>query len=51
MRVLTDAAKAGTTDELVAIFGPEGKELITSADPAMWNDNTIDQTLDIAPPQ
>lgn len=24
---------------------------VTSADPAMWNDNTIDQTLDIAPPQ
>jgi hypothetical protein len=34
VRALTDAAKAGTTDELVAIFGPEGKELITSADPA-----------------
>ena len=24
---------------------------VTSADPAKWNDNTIDQTLDIAPPQ
>jgi len=24
---------------------------VTSADPTMWNDNTIDQTLDIAPPQ
>lgn len=24
---------------------------VTSADPAMWNDNTIDQTLDIAPPE
>lgn len=24
---------------------------VTSADPAMWNDNKIDQTLDIAPPQ
>ena len=23
---------------------------VTSADPAMWNDNKIDQTLDIAPP-
>ncbi len=24
---------------------------VVSADPAMWNDNKIDQTLDIAPPQ
>lgn len=24
---------------------------VTSADPALWNDNKIDQTLDIAPPQ
>ena len=24
---------------------------VTSADPAMWNDNKIDQTLDIVPPQ
>jgi branched-chain amino acid transport system substrate-binding protein len=24
---------------------------VTSPDPAKWNDNTIDQTLDIAPPQ
>lgn len=24
---------------------------VTSADPAMWNDNTIDKTLDIAPPE
>jgi branched-chain amino acid transport system substrate-binding protein len=24
---------------------------VTSADPEKWNDNTIDQTLDIAPPQ
>ncbi len=24
---------------------------VTSADPAMWNDNTIAQTLDIAPPE
>lgn len=24
---------------------------VTSSDPAMWNDNKIDQTLDIAPPQ
>jgi len=24
---------------------------VTSADPANWNDNKIDQTLDIAPPQ
>jgi branched-chain amino acid transport system substrate-binding protein len=24
---------------------------VTSADPAQWNDNKIDQTLDIAPPQ
>ena len=24
---------------------------VTSADPANWNDNTIDKTLDIAPPQ
>ena len=24
---------------------------VTSADPAMWNDNTIAETLDIAPPE
>jgi branched-chain amino acid transport system substrate-binding protein len=24
---------------------------VTSADPAMWNENTIDQTLEIAPPE
>jgi branched-chain amino acid transport system substrate-binding protein len=24
---------------------------VTSADPAMWNDNKIDKTLDIAPPE
>jgi branched-chain amino acid transport system substrate-binding protein len=24
---------------------------VTSADPALWNDNKIDKTLDIAPPE
>jgi hypothetical protein len=33
-RALIDAVKATNLDEVVAIFGPEGKELIASSDPA-----------------
>ncbi len=33
MRALIDTAKAGALDEVVAIFGPRGKELIDSSDP------------------
>jgi hypothetical protein len=33
-RALIDAVKASNLDEVVAIFGPEGQELIASTDPA-----------------
>jgi hypothetical protein len=33
-KALIDTARKGTVDELVAIFGAEGKDLIESADPA-----------------
>ena len=34
VQALVAAAKAGNLDELLAIFGPNGKELIASSDPA-----------------
>jgi hypothetical protein len=34
VRALTSAVKAGNLDEVVAIFGPDGQELIDSSDPA-----------------
>ena len=34
MRTLVEAVKAGALDELVAIFGPDGKELVDASDPA-----------------
>ena len=34
VRALTEAIKAGNLDELLAIFGPEGQELIASSDAA-----------------
>jgi hypothetical protein len=34
VQALTDTAKAGKIDDLIAIFGPEGKELVASSDAA-----------------
>jgi len=34
VKVLIDTVKAGNLDQLLAIFGPDGKELIASSDPA-----------------
>ena len=34
VKALVDTAKAGNLDGLLAIFGPEGRELIASSDPA-----------------
>ena len=39
VRSLTDVVKAGKLDELMAIFGPDGKELIESSDPATARGN------------
>jgi DUF2950 family protein len=39
VRALIDAAKRGNIDQLLAIFGPEGSELITSSDPATSRKN------------
>jgi hypothetical protein len=33
VRALVEAAKTGTVEEVVAIFGPEGQELVDSSDP------------------
>lgn len=38
-RALIDAVKANNLDEVLAIFGPEGKELIASSDPATARKN------------
>ena len=38
-RALIDAVKASNLDEVVAIFGPEGQELIASSDPATARKN------------
>ena len=48
VRALTDAAKAGNTDALVAIFGPEGQELIASSDPATSRRNREVFTVAVA---
>lgn len=34
VKALVDAVKTGTPDAMLAIFGPEGRELIASSDPA-----------------
>ena len=34
VKALVDAVKAGNLDALLAIFGPEGRELVASSDPA-----------------
>ena len=36
---LIDTVKAGKLDELVAIFGPEGRELVATSDPATGRQN------------
>jgi hypothetical protein len=38
-RALIDTAKAGTLDELLTLFGPEGQELVSSSDPATGRRN------------
>ena len=39
VKALVDTVKAGNLDALVAIFGPEGKELIDSSEPAIARQN------------
>jgi Protein of unknown function (DUF2950) len=39
VRALTDSVKAGKVDELVAIFGQDGRELVESSDPATTRKN------------
>jgi len=39
VRALNDAVKAGRLDDVVAIFGPEGKELVDSSDAATARQN------------
>src|SRR5262245_17416083 len=34
VRALADAAKESSLDDLLAIFGPEGRDLVASSDPA-----------------
>jgi hypothetical protein len=39
VRALSDTVKAGNMEELLAIFGPEGRELVSSSDPATGRRN------------
>jgi Protein of unknown function (DUF2950) len=39
VRALTDTVKAGKVDELIAIFGADGQELVESSDPATARKN------------
>jgi hypothetical protein len=39
VKALADTVKAGSLDALLAIFGPEGKELIDSSEPAIAREN------------
>jgi hypothetical protein len=39
VKALTEAVKAGNLDEMLAIFGPDGKELIDSSDPTTARKN------------
>lgn len=39
VKALADAVKAGSLDGVIAIFGPEGKELIDSSEPAIAREN------------
>jgi hypothetical protein len=48
VRALADAAKAGNADELIAIFGPDGKALIESSDPATSRRNREVFTVAVA---
>jgi Protein of unknown function (DUF2950) len=47
-RALIDVVKAGNLDELVAIFGPDGKELAGSSDPATAQKNREVFTVAVA---
>jgi hypothetical protein len=48
VKALIDTVKAGNVDALVAIFGPEGKELIESSDPATARQNRQVFTVAVA---
>ncbi len=48
VRALTETAKAGNVDELVAIFGADGKELVASSDPATARKNRAVFTAAVA---
>jgi hypothetical protein len=48
VKALIDTVKAGKVDDLVAIFGPEGKELIESSDPATARQNRQVFTVAVA---
>jgi Protein of unknown function (DUF2950) len=39
VRALIETARAGNMDELLAIFGPEGRDLVSSSDPATGRRN------------
>jgi Protein of unknown function (DUF2950) len=39
VKVLTETVKAGKMEELLALFGPDGKELVASSDPATGRRN------------
>jgi hypothetical protein len=39
VRVLTETVKAGDMDQVIAIFGPEGRDLVSSSDPATGRRN------------
>jgi hypothetical protein len=39
VKALADAVKAGKLEEVIAIFGPEGKDLVDSSDPATARQN------------
>jgi hypothetical protein len=48
VRALTKVVKAGDLDELIAIFGPEAKDLIASSDPATARRNREVFTVAVA---
>ena len=48
VRALIEAVKAGTTQDLVAIFGPDSKDLVDSSDPATARRNREVFTVAVA---
>jgi len=48
VKTLTDVVKAGKIDELLAIFGPDGQELVDSSDPATARRNREVFTVAVA---